>query len=82
MSFSRPRAGVAENFTPQVLERFGLGWEAVRELRPDVVMLRMPAFGLDGPWRERGGFAQTMEQLTGMAWVTGYDDGPPIIQVA
>ena len=70
---------VAENFTPQVLERFGLGWEAVRELRPDVVMLRMPAFGLDGPWRERGGFAQTMEQLTGMAWVTGYDDGPPII---
>jgi crotonobetainyl-CoA:carnitine CoA-transferase CaiB-like acyl-CoA transferase len=39
----------------------------------------MPAFGLDGPWRARGGFAQTMEQLTGMAWVTGYDDGPPII---
>jgi crotonobetainyl-CoA:carnitine CoA-transferase CaiB-like acyl-CoA transferase len=42
-------------------------------------MLRMPAFGLDGPWRERGGFAQTMEQLTGMAWLTGYAGGPPII---
>jgi crotonobetainyl-CoA:carnitine CoA-transferase CaiB-like acyl-CoA transferase len=42
-------------------------------------MLRMPAFGLDGPWRARGGFAQTMEQLTGMAWVTGYEGGPPII---
>jgi crotonobetainyl-CoA:carnitine CoA-transferase CaiB-like acyl-CoA transferase len=39
----------------------------------------MPAFGLSGPWRTRGGFAQTMEQLTGMAWVTGYDGGPPII---
>jgi crotonobetainyl-CoA:carnitine CoA-transferase CaiB-like acyl-CoA transferase len=39
----------------------------------------MPAFGLSGPWRERGGFAQTMEQLTGMAWVTGYENGPPII---
>jgi crotonobetainyl-CoA:carnitine CoA-transferase CaiB-like acyl-CoA transferase len=70
---------VAENFTPQVLERFGLDWDTVRALRADIVMLRMPAFGLDGPWRERGGFAQTMEQLTGMAWVTGYDDGPPII---
>ena len=51
----------------------------VRALRPDVVMLRMPAFGLTGPWRDRPGFAQTMEQLTGMAWVTGYEGGPPII---
>ena len=70
---------VAENFTPQVLERFGLDWETVRTLNPAAVMLRMPAFGLDGPWRGRGGFAQTMEQLTGMAWVTGYENGPPII---
>jgi crotonobetainyl-CoA:carnitine CoA-transferase CaiB-like acyl-CoA transferase len=70
---------VAENFTPQVLERFGLDWEMVRSLRPDAIMLRIPAFGLSGPWRERGGFAQTMEQLTGMAWLTGYEGGPPII---
>jgi crotonobetainyl-CoA:carnitine CoA-transferase CaiB-like acyl-CoA transferase len=70
---------VAENFTPQVLEGFGLDWETVHALKPDVVMMRMPAFGLDGPWRERGGFAQTMEQLTGMAWLTGYEGGPPII---
>ena len=70
---------IAENFTPQVLERFGLDWETVHALNPTTIMLRMPAFGLDGPWRARGGFAQTMEQLTGMAWVTGYEDGPPII---
>lgn len=70
---------VAENFTPQVLERFGLDWPAVHALNPEAIMLRMPAFGLDGPWRGRGGFAQTMEQLTGMAWVTGYEGGPPII---
>ena len=42
-------------------------------------MVRMPAFGLTGPWRDRPGFAQTMEQITGMAWVTGYEGGPPII---
>ena len=70
---------VTENFTPQVMEHFGLDWPTVRALRPDVIMMRMPAFGLDGPWRDRGGFAQTMEQLTGMAWLTGYDGGPPII---
>ena len=70
---------VVENFTPRVLERFGLDYDAVRAARPDVVMVRMPAFGLAGPWRDRPGFAQTMEQITGMAWVTGYEGGPPII---
>jgi len=70
---------VAENFTPQVMDRFGLDWDGVHACNPRAIYLRMPAFGLSGPWRERGGFAQTMEQLTGMAWVTGYDGGPPII---
>ncbi len=70
---------VTENFTPPVMEAFGLGYDEVRAINPSVVMLRLPAFGLEGPWRDRGGFAQTMEQVTGMAWLTGYDDGPPII---
>jgi crotonobetainyl-CoA:carnitine CoA-transferase CaiB-like acyl-CoA transferase len=43
-------------------------------------MVRMPAFGLDGPWRDRPGFAQTMEQVTGLAWMTGYADDQPRIQ--
>jgi crotonobetainyl-CoA:carnitine CoA-transferase CaiB-like acyl-CoA transferase len=70
---------LVENFTPRVLEQFGLDEDTVRALRPDIVMLRIPAFGLSGPWRDRPGFAQTMEQLTGMAWVTGYTGGPPVI---
>jgi crotonobetainyl-CoA:carnitine CoA-transferase CaiB-like acyl-CoA transferase len=70
---------VTENFTPRVMEKFGLGYDDVRAVNPDVIMLRLPAFGLTGPWRDRPGFAQTMEQLTGMAFVTGYDGGPPII---
>ena len=70
---------IVENFTPRVLEQFGLDYEVARSIRPDIVMVRMPAFGLTGPWRNRPGFAQTMEQLTGMAWATGYDGGPPII---
>ncbi len=39
-------------------------------------MVRMPAFGLDGPWRDRAGFAMTIEQTSGLAWTTGYDDLP------
>jgi crotonobetainyl-CoA:carnitine CoA-transferase CaiB-like acyl-CoA transferase len=40
----------------------------------------MPAFGLDGPWRENVGFAQTMEQMAGLAWLTGHSDDQPRIQ--
>jgi crotonobetainyl-CoA:carnitine CoA-transferase CaiB-like acyl-CoA transferase len=70
---------VIENFSPRVMENFGLQWDAVRAVNPRAVMVRMPAFGLDGPWRDRVGFAQTMEQATGMAWMTGHADGPPVI---
>ncbi|MCW2562991.1 MAG: caib/baif family protein [Mycobacterium sp.] len=70
---------VVENFSPRVMANFDLEWEAVHAANPRAIMVRMPAFGLDGPWRDRVGFAQTMEQATGMAWITGHPDGPPII---
>jgi crotonobetainyl-CoA:carnitine CoA-transferase CaiB-like acyl-CoA transferase len=70
---------VIENFSPRVMENFGLEWDAVAAANPRAIMVRMPAFGLDGPWRDRVGFAQTMEQATGMAWMTGHADGPPVI---
>jgi len=71
---------LVENFTPRVLENFGLTWERVHELNPKALMVRMPAFGLSGPWRENTGFAQTMEQLSGLAWLTGHLDDQPRIQ--
>ncbi|HVB93382.1 MAG TPA: CoA transferase [Acidimicrobiales bacterium] len=70
---------LVENYTPRVMEQFGLGWDHLHQVNPDLVMVRMPAFGLDGPWRDRTGFAQTMECLTGMAWITGFVDGPPVL---
>jgi crotonobetainyl-CoA:carnitine CoA-transferase CaiB-like acyl-CoA transferase len=70
---------VIENFSPRVMANFGLEWDAVTAANPRAIMVRMPAFGLDGPWRDRVGFAQTMEQATGMAWMTGHPDGPPVI---
>ncbi len=70
---------VVENYTPRVIEHFGLDWPAVHALNPGAVMARMPAFGLDGPWRDRVGFAQTMEEMSGLAWITGFSDGPPVL---
>lgn len=69
---------VIENFSPRVMEHFGLGAETLLDANPRLVVMRMPAFGLDGPWRDRVGFAPTMEQIAGLAWVTGMPDGPPV----
>jgi len=68
-----------ENFTPRVMEQFGLGWDELHAANDRLIMVRLPAYGLSGPWRDRTGFAQTMEGITGMAWVTGWPDGPPVL---
>jgi crotonobetainyl-CoA:carnitine CoA-transferase CaiB-like acyl-CoA transferase len=68
-----------ENFTPRVVERFGIIDVDPARRPAHLVVARMPAWGLSGPWRDRPGFAQNMEQVTGLAWVTGYRDGPPVV---
>ena len=70
---------LVENFTPRVMEQFGLSWDSVHALNPRLVMVRMPAFGLDGPWRDRTGFAQTMEAVSGLTWRTGFADDLPTL---
>ncbi len=69
---------VIENFSPRVMEQFGLTDDVLRKANPKLVFARMPAFGVEGPWRERVGFAPTMEQIAGLAWVTGLPEAPPV----
>lgn len=69
-----------ENFSPRVVENFGLDWENIHAINPKCIVVRMPAFGLSGPWRDNVGFAQTMEQISGLAWITGHADDQPRIQ--
>jgi len=71
---------LVENFSPRVMEGFGVSWEKVQALNPRCHYVRMPAFGLDGPWRESVGFAATMEQMAGLSWLTGHVDDQPRIQ--
>ena len=70
---------VIENFSPRVTEGWGITWERVHALNPAAIFVRVPAFGLDGPWRDRVGFAMTMEQVSGLASRTGHVDGPPMV---
>jgi crotonobetainyl-CoA:carnitine CoA-transferase CaiB-like acyl-CoA transferase len=69
---------VIENYSPRVMEQFELDWAVISSRNPRAIMLRLPAFGLTGPWRDRPGFAMTVEQMSGLAWQTGYQDGPPM----
>jgi crotonobetainyl-CoA:carnitine CoA-transferase CaiB-like acyl-CoA transferase len=65
---------IVENYSPRVLGNFGLDWERIAAANPCISLVRMPAFGLTGPWRDRVGFAQTMEQVSGIAWATAYPE--------
>jgi crotonobetainyl-CoA:carnitine CoA-transferase CaiB-like acyl-CoA transferase len=68
---------VAENFTPRVLDQIGLDFAAIQSIKSDAVLLRMPGFGLDGPWRDNPAFAYVIEAAAGVSWMTGYPDRTP-----
>lgn len=68
---------VVENFTPRVIEQIGLDFDSLRALREDIIMVRMPGFGLDGPWRDNPAFAYIIEDASGLSWLTGYPDRAP-----
>ncbi|ORV08639.1 CaiB/BaiF CoA-transferase family protein [Mycobacterium celatum] len=68
---------IVENFTPRVLDQIGVDFAAVQELRADAILLRMPGFGLDGPWRDDPAFAYVIEAASGLSWLTGYPDRNP-----
>ena len=69
---------VVENFTPRVMANFGLSYEELREVKPGIIVISMPGFGLDGPWRDYTAFAWTTEQMAGISHITGYEGGPPM----
>ena len=70
---------VIENFRPGTLERWGLGPEALREVNPDLVVLRVSGFGQTGPDASRPGFGTLAEAMSGFAAVNGFPDRDPLL---
>lgn len=69
---------VMQSFTPGVADRLGLGYEAVRAVRPDVVYYSLSGFGQDGPWRDRRGYDPILQAMSGHMSVMGDKGGPPV----
>ncbi|MGH2843150.1 MAG: CaiB/BaiF CoA transferase family protein [Solirubrobacteraceae bacterium] len=70
---------VVESFRPGTLERWGLGFEPLREINPRLVLVRISGYGQTGPYRERAGFGTLAEAMSGFAAMTGEPDGPPTL---
>ncbi|MEA1959388.1 MAG: CoA transferase [Chloroflexota bacterium] len=69
---------VAENYRPGVMDKLGLGYDVLRQIKPDIVMLSSSAMGAVGPERNYAGFAPTFAALGGAAHLTGYPDKRPV----
>ena len=69
---------LVENYTPRVMGNFGLSYEDLHELNPELIMISMPGFGLTGTWSHYTAFANTTEQMSGLPHLTGYADDQPI----
>ncbi|MCH8200368.1 MAG: CoA transferase [Chloroflexi bacterium] len=65
-----------ENFAAGVIDRLGFGYDDLRRLRPDIIMISMPAFGSTGPWKDFIQYGIGQEQLGGIASMNGYLDDP------
>lgn len=70
---------VVENFRPGTLERWGLGYDRLREVNPDVVLVRVTGFGQDGPYASRPAFGTLIEAMSGFAAATGEPGGSPTL---
>src|SRR5258708_4276034 len=69
---------VIENFRPGTMEKWGLGYEALSEGNPGLVMVRISGFGQSGPYKDRPGFGAIGESMGGMRYITGYPDRAPV----
>ena len=67
-----------ENFRPGVMQRLGLGYESMKEVRPDIILVSLSSNGQTGPESNYAGYAPMFAALGGLGHLTGYADGPPV----
>ena len=69
---------LVENFSPGTLEKWGLGWDVLKEQNQKLVMVRISGFGQTGPYSPRPGFGRIGNAFGGLSYLAGYPDRPPV----
>ena len=69
---------IVENYSLRVMRNFGFEYPALREINPGIIVISMPGYGREGPYREYASWGETIESTAGLTQMTGYEDGPPL----
>jgi len=69
---------VVENFNPRVMANWGLDYDSLKKIKPDLIMLSMSAMGNTGPWRDYSGFGPTIQAFSGITYLTSFPGKPPL----
>lgn len=69
---------VVENFRPGTLEKWGLGYEDLKRVKPDIIMVRISGYGQDGPYSSRPGYGIVCEAIGGLRYINGEPGRPPV----
>jgi benzylsuccinate CoA-transferase BbsF subunit len=69
---------VVENFTPRVMANWGLDYQNLKKIKPDIIMLSLSTMGATGSYRDYAGFGPTIQALSGLTRLTSYPGGPPL----
>jgi benzylsuccinate CoA-transferase BbsF subunit len=69
---------VMENFTPGVMDKWGLGYEALKGINPDIIMVRQNGFGIDGPYKNLAAFGMILAAIAGIPQYIGWPDRGPL----
>jgi len=68
---------VIENFRPGVMDKLGLGYEALSKINPGIVYASISGYGTYGPYSQRPGYDVTAQAMSGIMYITGMPDNPP-----
>ena len=68
---------VIENFSPRVMSNWGLNYEKLREVRPDLIMVSMSGMGQTGPWKDFVALGPTIQALSGLTYLTSFSEDSP-----
>jgi benzylsuccinate CoA-transferase BbsF subunit len=69
---------VIENFSPRVMSNWGLNYELLRKVKPNVIMVSMSTMGQTGPWRDYIGYGPTLQARSGLTYLTSFDQDVPV----
>jgi len=69
---------ITQNFRPGIMEKFGLGYEAVKEINPKIIYAEITGYGKKGPWKDKPGQDLLLQSMSGLVFTTGNAKDNPV----